>query len=149
MPKRERTSARVRITRGAACLALLVPIIGTLVGAALRPASAGSADPVAQRGLAVSELHCARCHVVSERTKGFGISSTPSFKIMIIALKDWRDRFETFMARLPHPAHIRMEGDDPRPEHLPSASKEVILTLDDIEAILAYVDGMAAEIAEK
>lgn len=149
MPKRERTSARVRPIRGTACLALLALLMSSNIVLAPSPARAGSASPLAQRGLAVSELHCARCHVVSERTKGFGISSTPSFRIMIIALKDWRDRFETFMARRPHPAHIRLEGDDPRPEHLPAASKEVILTLDDIEAILAYVDVMAGDLTQE
>lgn len=101
--------------------------------------------PLSERGLHLAELHCARCHVVSEKTRGGGISSTPSFMILIAALKDWRDRFETFHARRPHPAHVRFEGDAERPENLPASIKEVILTIDDLEALLAYVDVLAAE----
>lgn len=105
-----------------------------------------SAGPLLERGLDLSLEHCARCHVVDERDRFAGISSSPSFKIMIEYLEDWEDRFATFMARNPHPAHMRLEGDDPRPAHLPVSIKEVILSLDEIEAILAYVDAMAEEL---
>jgi len=107
------------------------------------PGAAVDASLIA-KGQALSEHHCARCHIVSDKNRFSGISSTPSFKIMIEVLKDWEDRFQTFMARNPHPAHIRLESDDPRPENLPVTTHEVILSLDDIEAILAYVDSMAA-----
>ena len=103
---------------------------------------------VTQKGLELSKQHCARCHIVSEKDRFSGISSTPSFKIMIEVLKDWEDRFQTFMARNPHPAHIRLETDGPRPENLPVATHEVILSLDDIEAILAYVEDMAAQMGK-
>lgn len=110
---------------------------------------AASAESVlTQKGLELSKLHCARCHIVSEKDRFSGISSTPSFKIMIEVLKDWEDRFQTFMARNPHPAHIRLETDDPRPENLPVTTHEVILSLDDIEAILAYVENMAAQMGK-
>jgi hypothetical protein len=110
---------------------------------------AASAESVlTQKGLELSKLHCARCHIVSEKDRFSGISSTPSFKIMIEVLKDWEDRFQTFMARNPHPAHIRLETDDPRPEHLPVTTHEVILSLDDIEAILAYVEDMATHMGK-
>lgn len=109
------------------------------------PTAPRAETPLSQRGLHLAELHCARCHVVSEKTRGGGISSTPSFMILIKALKDWRDRFESFHARRPHPAHIRFENDDERPEHLPATIEEVVLTIDDLEALLAYADALAAE----
>lgn len=110
--------------------------------------AAAAETAMAQKGLALSKQHCARCHIVSDKDRFSGISSTPSFKIMIEVLKDWEDRFQTFMARNPHPAHIRLETDDPRPENLPVTTHEVILSLDDIEAILAYVEGMAAQMGK-
>ncbi|WP_346912783.1 hypothetical protein [uncultured Roseibium sp.] len=112
------------------------------------PPAAAAESVLTQKGLALSQLHCARCHIVSDKDRFSGISSTPSFKIMIEVLKDWEDRFQTFMARNPHPAHIRLETDDPRPENLPVTTHEVILSLDDIEAILAYVEDMAAHMGK-
>ena len=72
-----------------------------------------------------------------------GISSTPSFMIMVAALEDWRERFATFHVRLPHPAHLRFEGDDARPQDHPATISEVILRIDDLDAILAYADSLA------
>lgn len=115
---------------------------GTLL---LGPAQAAGQKAKVPAGLSLSERHCGRCHIVGQ-DRFAGISSTPSFKIMIQALDDWQERFDTFMARKPHPAHIRLEGDGPRPDHLPSASVEVVLTLKEIEAILVYVDHMAREL---
>lgn len=108
-----------------------------------------ASEPLIKRGLDLSLEHCARCHIVDERDRFAGISSSPSFKIMIEYLQDWEDRFASFMARNPHPAHMRLEGDDPRPAHLPATTKEVILTLDEIEAILAFVDAMAEELKKE
>lgn len=106
---------------------------------------AAAATPLSQRGLHLAEMHCARCHVISEKTRMGGISSTPSFMILIKALEDWRERFESFHARRPHPAHIRFAGDDKRPDHLPATIREVILTVDDLDALMAYVEALAAE----
>lgn len=77
-----------------------------------------------------------------------GISSTPSFMILIKALDDWRERFATFHARLPHPAHVRFEGDGPRPIDLPATTKEVILKIEDVEAIVAYAEALADDVKE-
>ena len=60
-------------------------------------------------------------------------------------LDDWRDRFETFHARLPHPAHLRFSHDEPRPQDQPSTIAEVILEIDDLEAIVAYAEKLKAE----
>ena len=120
---------------------LALSVIGVAI-VRTSPAVAAETDLI-QKGLALSELHCARCHIVSDKDRFTGISSTPSFRIMIEVLDDWLDRFQTFMARNPHPAHIRLETDALRPENLPVTTHEVVLTHDDIEAILAYVNSMA------
>ncbi len=133
-----------------ACARTFLGAIGaTLLFASSSMAQSAQSEALEKRGLELSKLHCARCHIVSEKDRFTGTSSTPSFKIMIVALKDWEERFDTFMARNPHPAHIRLEGDDARPEHLPATIREVILTLDDIEAILAYVHKMAEDLANE
>jgi len=107
------------------------------------PASAQQDASLAQRGEALSRLHCARCHVVTPENRMTGISSTPSFMIMISALDDWHERFETFLARRPHPAHLRFETEPERPADSPSTLAEVVLTSDDLEAILAYAETLA------
>ncbi len=106
-------------------------------------ALAENASSLPERGFALAKLHCARCHIVDESNRFTGTSSTPSFKTMVSFLPDWKDRFDSFMSRNPHPAHIRLDVDDPRPENLPATIQELILTQDDIEAILAYVDQLA------
>lgn len=105
-----------------------------------------SDDALAQRGKAVAQLHCARCHVVSPENRMTGISSTPSFMIMVSALEDWHDRFATFLARRPHPAHLRFENEPPRPQDSPATLAEVVLSQDDLEAILAYAETLAATV---
>jgi len=107
------------------------------------PASAQQDTALAQRGEALSRLHCARCHVVTPENRMTGISSTPSFMIMISALEDWHERFETFLARRPHPAHLRFENEPERPPDSPATLAEVVLTSDDLEAILAYAETLA------
>ncbi|MBO0345025.1 hypothetical protein [Roseibium limicola] len=105
-----------------------------------------SNDAQVQAGYALSRQHCARCHIINSADRFTGHASTPSFMIMITALRDWPDRFDTFMARNPHPAHIRLEGAEERPDHLPSTITEVMLTLDDLDDILTYVDNLAVEL---
>ena len=116
-----------------------------ILAAGLLQQPAAADEALAARGAALSKLHCARCHVVSPQNRMTGISSTPSFMILVKALEDWRDRFETFHARLPHPAHLRFSHDEPRPEDHPSTIAEVILEIDDLEAIVAYAEKLKAE----
>ncbi|WP_093805553.1 c-type cytochrome [Stappia sp. ES.058] len=110
---------------------------------ALLPAIALGDPALEDRGKALSKLHCARCHVVAPDDRMSGISSTPSFMIMVKALSDWRDRFETFYARRPHPAHIRFDTDEERPPDQPATIEEVMLKIDDIDAIVAYAQSLA------
>jgi len=119
----------------------------SIVGLSTERTQAEDPDMI-NRGLELSKTHCGRCHIVDADRFG-GISSTPSFKIMIIALKDWETRFATFMARNPHPAHVRLDADGPRPDHQPAAIKEVVLSEEDVDAILAYVHRMATELGKK
>lgn len=111
--------------------------------------SSAHGSPLSERGKALAKLHCVRCHVVSEDTRGMGISSTPSFMILISALEDWYDRFATFHERKPHPSLMRLEGADKRPDHLPASIHEVILSLDDLEALMAYVEALAQTVQTK
>ena len=105
----------------------------TLIGLA----GASSAETEVDRGRTVAKLHCSRCHVVDDASPFSGIASTPSFKLIVTALDDWRDRFKTFHTRLPHPSVVRFEGVAPSSDALPTA-KTVDLKLEDIDAIVAF-----------
>lgn len=96
-------------------------------------------DGDAAQGARISLRQCGRCHVVDHRNRSGGIGSTPSFGVLR-AQKDWGSRFEAFFALAPHPAFTQVEDVTPpfditRPP--PIAPME--LTLDDIDAILAFV----------
>jgi cytochrome c len=97
-----------------------------------------SAETDVERGRNVAKLHCSRCHVVDEANPFTGIASTPSFKLLVTALDDWRDRFKTFHTRLPHPSVVRFEGIAPPSDALPT-TKTVELKIEDIDAIVAFV----------
>lgn len=97
-------------------------------------AHAGDAD----RGREVAATHCTRCHVVGDINPYGGIESTPSF-IGMKRLADWQRRFEEFFILPPHPALVRIEDvSAARDESRPAFVQEIILTLDDVEAILAF-----------
>ena len=86
---------------------------------------------------------CGRCHVVNEKNRMDAIGSTPSFALMR-TFPDWQSRFETFYVLKPHPAFTQVaEVTDPFPEHLPSPIAPVEVTLEQIEAITAYVGSLA------
>ena len=90
-------------------------------------------------GESESLLKCGRCHVVNEKNRMNAIGSTPSFALMR-NFPDWQSRFETFFLLKPHPAFTQVEDvTDPFPDHLPSPIAPIEVTLDQIEAITAYV----------
>lgn len=90
-------------------------------------------------GESISLKHCGRCHVVNESNRMKAIGSTPSFGLMR-SFPDWQERFETFFLLNPHPAFTQVaEVTDPFAEHLPSPIAPVEVTLEQIEAITAYV----------
>ncbi len=98
---------------------------------------AQSDKALVERGYEIAREHCARCHVISDDNRMSGISSTASFPMMVNYLDDWELRFETFFARNPHPAHVRVDGSDP-PSEWPTGTVPVEITADDVEALLAY-----------
>ena len=98
---------------------------------------AQSDKALVERGYEIAREHCARCHVISDDNRMSGISSTASFPMMVNYLDDWELRFETFFARNPHPAHVRVDGSDP-PSEWPTGTVPVEITADDIEALVAY-----------
>ncbi|WP_223274981.1 hypothetical protein [Tateyamaria sp. syn59] len=94
-------------------------------------------DAIAGQG--VSWAKCGRCHVTERGRGGFGIGSTPSFFVMR-GFEDWQARFAGFYVLKPHAAFTQLEGvTDPFPIDRPSPIAPIELTLDDLEAILAYV----------
>ncbi|WP_435205925.1 hypothetical protein [Tateyamaria sp. 1078] len=94
-------------------------------------------------GQEASWAKCGRCHVTERGRGGFGIGSTPSFFVMR-GFEDWESRFAGFYFLKPHAAFTQLEGvTDPFPIDRPSPIAPIELTLDDLEAILAYVAALA------
>ena len=64
---------------------------------------------------------------------------------MLRSLPDWADRFDAFYALNPHPAFTQVEGvSEPFPENRPSPIVPIEMTLDEVEAVRAYVATMKA-----
>jgi len=99
-------------------------------------------DGDAVRGEDVSLTHCGRCHVVSDRNRMNSIGSTPSFAVLR-TLRDWQDRFQTFYVLNPHPAFTQIaDVTEPFAATRPSPIHAVEMTLDDLENIMAFVQGI-------
>jgi len=99
-------------------------------------------DGDALRGEEVSLSHCGRCHVVSEKNRMNSIGSTPSFSVLR-TLRDWEDRFQTFYVLNPHPAFTQVaDVTAPFDPARPSPIQAVEMTLDDLENIMAFVQGI-------
>lgn len=122
-----------RLACGAAAVAL--------AGACLAAVSTTAAAAGAEHGRELAQRYCSRCHVVSRDNNFSGISSTPSFMMLVNALADWEERFQTFYARRPHPVHVRVKGIAPLTK-LPPNATPFDIELADVEAILAYVSGL-------
>lgn len=88
-------------------------------------------------GKKTAQQHCSRCHVVGDFNPNGGISSTPSFQLLVNAFKDFEERFDTFYARPPHPAVIIVKGLKKR-DDLPYNASPVRITLDDVRNITAF-----------
>jgi cytochrome c5 len=119
-----------------AVAAALMILAGAMSGAA--------AQSLADKGEELARTHCSRCHVVADGNAFSGIGSTPSFRLLVNALADWRERFETFHTRRPHPAVVRFEGIAPLSEN-PPTTRTVDLKLDDIPALVAYAASLKAQ----
>lgn len=98
----------------------------------------------AQLGHEVARTKCTRCHAVDAATRGAGIASSPSFSVLR-SLPDWEARFTAFYVLNPHPAFTQVtDVTAPFPSDRPSPIVPVELTLDEVEAVLAYVATMDA-----
>ena len=102
--------------------------------------SAFAAD--AENGRKIAHQHCARCHVVSDANRLGGIGSTPSFRLLATAFKDWRTRFETFYARPPHPAFISVEGVGRLRQDLPPNAHPITLPKMAIDDLVVFAEGI-------
>ena len=70
------------------------------------------------------------------------MGSTPSFAVLR-TMPDWAARFQSFYALKPHAAFTQVEDvTAPFPINRPSPIVPVEVTLDEVEAILAYVAEM-------
>ncbi len=96
------------------------------------------------RGEELSMTHCGRCHVIGPKNRMNGLGSTPSFAVLR-AMPDWSERFEAFFALNPHPSFTQIDGlTPPFDPQRPSPIYPVEMTLDDLEAILAFVSVITA-----
>ena len=121
--------------RAALVRTVLVPVALSVPGMA-------AAD--VERGREVAATHCTRCHVVGDINPYGGIESTPSF-IGMKRLADWERRYAEFYILPPHPALVRIEEvSAERDEERPAFVTEIVLTLDDVDAILAFVKTLPA-----
>ncbi|WP_223423988.1 hypothetical protein [Tateyamaria pelophila] len=94
-------------------------------------------------GEETSLTQCGRCHVVNETNRMNAIGSTPSFALMR-TFPDWQARFETFFMLRPHAAFTQViDVTEPFPEHLPSPIVPIEVTVEEVEAITAYVGSIA------
>lgn len=86
---------------------------------------------------------CGRCHVINETNRMNGMGATPPFAVLR-AMGDWDDRFVTFHLRNPHPSFTQIaEVTDPFDPTLPPPIVPLEMTQADLEAIIAYVSGIA------
>ena len=97
----------------------------------------------ARLGEKVGLRKCGRCHVVNDTNRMKAIGSTPSFALLR-TFSDWQDRFGAFFTLAPHPAFTQVDGvTEDFAEHLPSPIAPIEVTLDEIDAITAYVATIA------
>jgi mono/diheme cytochrome c family protein len=130
------------ISPGNPLLFSLIPAFVALLFPAPSADAAGSAEPAgvagsAEKGRAIAEKYCSRCHVIGAHNPMGGIGSTASFQ-MISKMRDYLERFQTFYARRPHPAFLRVPG-VPKWSNQPGYATEITVTLDQVDDIVALV----------
>lgn len=126
----------------AICALLVMLVTGTVPPIAMCVAAeAGDAA----RGRKIAETHCSRCHRLSNADRYGGIDSTPSFPLLVQRRPDYRERFETFFERRPHPAWVRIEGVSRMPNDLPPTAAPIELEASGVADIVAYVETLKSE----
>ncbi|WP_424990292.1 hypothetical protein [Fluviibacterium sp. S390] len=146
-PHAARFADWLRSDVGRRTIASFTPEDGDIAFSAPEAGAVDDTTPVfdgdAARGEVLSYSHCGRCHVVGARNRMNGLGSTPSFGVLR-SMDDWSRRFEAFYALNPHGAFTQIAGvTPPFPETLPSPIAPVEMSLDDLEAILAFVSVLA------
>jgi hypothetical protein len=93
----------------------------------------------AQKGAEYALRLCGNCHVVGDINRMKGIDSAPSFALLR-GLSEWQTRLETFFILKPHGVYTQIEGvTEPFPIDRPPPIKPIIMTLEELEHIIAYV----------
>lgn len=119
-----------------------------LVAAAWSSQSVLAAGADRQAGAALARLHCSRCHVIPDYNT-MGIGSTPSFKAMVQSpAADWREKFEAFFTLPPHGNFVRIR-EYRQIRQTPSTIAPIVIGLDDLDHIMAYVDELAGRMRQK
>ena len=93
-------------------------------------------------GADLALLHCGRCHVIDSRNKWGGIGSSPSFTALR-GRGNWLELFSAFYLKNPHPSFTQVEGVTEPFARTPAVAP-VELTLNELDAILAFVSNLAA-----
>jgi len=93
-----------------------------------------------KNGQKIAEKHCTRCHVVGSFNPGGGISSTPSFQLLVKRRPDYKERFRTFFARRPHPAFLSIKGIGRIRPDLPPNAQPVELTQEDVLDVAVFIE---------
>ena len=116
------------------------------VAAELAPAAF---DAEAEAGQAVARAKCTRCHAVDQETQWSPIGSTPSFAVLR-TFSDWEERFVAFYTLKPHAAFTQITNLTlPFPIARPSPIAPIELSLDEVDALVAYVAVLpAADLGE-
>ena len=109
----------------------------TLLCVLILTATAAKAQTDVERGRTLAHQQCARCHVIGDFNPNGGIGSTPSFQLLVNALKDHEQRFKTFFARRPHGAFVTVRG-YPRLNELPDNAAPIEITYEEVEELLAF-----------
>ena len=115
---------------------LLRVLSSALVAGLVVAASPARAEGDPEKGRAIAEKHCSRCHVVGSYNPFGGIGSTPSFQL-IAKMPDYLERFQTFYARRPHPVFLNVPG-VAKWSKAPAYAAEFTITLEQVEDIVAF-----------
>jgi mono/diheme cytochrome c family protein len=100
------------------------------------------------KGRKIAQTHCSRCHVVGDFNPMGGISSTPSFQLLVKRRPDYRERFQTFFSRRPHPAFLSLKGVGRIRPDLPANAQPVELTEEDVKNMLAFIETLRPQGAQ-
>lgn len=118
---------------------LKITVTTMLLLAGMNPLAAQDKGDVV-KGRKIAEKHCTRCHVVGSFNPGGGISSTPSFQLLVKRRPDYKERFRTFFSRRPHPAFLSIKGIGRIRPDLPPNAQPIELTEKDVLDIAVFIE---------